>query len=154
MRASVRPCVRLSVRPSHKPFNIFFSNHTHIFLTLLACVQTNFEKFKFKMADLLPFLFAEIDKIFEFFFLKNQMCPGGAAQIFYVVQIYSLTPWHAFSQVSDYSNFKMADLSPFLSAQIDKIFDFFFFEQSNVPGRCCPNFLCCPNLFLNSVACL
>ena len=37
------------------------------------------------------------------------MCPVGAAQIFNFVQIYSFPHCHAYSQVSEHSNFKMAD---------------------------------------------
>ena len=51
-----------------------FSNLTHIFFTLLACVQTNFEKLKLKMADFSPFLLTEIEKIFDFMIFFKIKC--------------------------------------------------------------------------------
>ena len=74
------------------------------------------------MADLSPFLFVQIEKIFDFFFLKIQMCPEGAAQIFNFVQIYLLPPFHACNQVFKYSNSKWPTYNLFLFAQNDKIF--------------------------------
>ena len=62
------------------------------------------------------------------------MCPEGAAQIFHVVQIYSLSPCHAFSQVLEHSNFKMAGLSPFSLAQIDKYLNTENFKIQMCPG--------------------
>ena len=75
-----------------------FRGLKHLFLTSLACVQTNFGKLKFKMAGLSPLLAAHIDQ-----YLKNQICPGGSAHIFNFVQI-RLFP-HVFSQVSEHSNY-------------------------------------------------
>ena len=63
----VRPYVRdLSVRMNISNTNeYFFRYFTHAFITILPWILWSVVRIKFKMADLLPFLFAQIDKIFE-----------------------------------------------------------------------------------------
>ena len=63
----------------------------NLFLTSLQCLQHSLGIFEFQMADLSPFLFAQMKNISICF--RKIMCPGDSALIFNLVQIYSL-PWH------------------------------------------------------------
>ena len=55
---------------SPTPMNICFWYLTHAFTTIVPWILLNYVRIKFIMADLSPFLFAPIDKIFE-----NFVCP-------------------------------------------------------------------------------
>ena len=48
---------------------------THALTTILSWILCSFVRIQFKMADLLPFLFAQIDKLFE-----NVVCPDEYLQ--------------------------------------------------------------------------
>ena len=50
--------------------NIFFLYFTHAFITILTWILWSFILIKLKMANLSPFLFAQIDKMFENFVLR------------------------------------------------------------------------------------
>ena len=50
---------------SQTPMNIFSNYSTHALTTILPGILWSFIRIKFKMTDLLLFLFAQIDKIFE-----------------------------------------------------------------------------------------
>ena len=59
--------VRINISNTNKKN---FGYFTHAFITILPWILWSFVRINFKMADLLPFLFAQIDKIF-----KNFVCP-------------------------------------------------------------------------------
>ena len=77
------------------------------------------------MVDLLPFLFAQIDKIFENFVRPDEYLPTPMNIVFqyftHVCINYNppMNPVRSFI----WTKFKMVDLLPFLFAQIAKIFE-------------------------------
>ena len=63
------------VRPDEylpTPLNNVFQYFTHALPTILLWILWSFVRIKFKMVDLLPFLFAQIAKIFENFVLPDE----------------------------------------------------------------------------------
>ena len=135
---SFHPPVRVSVRrpsvfrPSEicpsgwispTPINLVFRYYTHAFITVLPWILWCFVRIKFKMDDLLPFLFAQIDKIFEKCCLFGWISPTPINIVYWYFT-------HAFTTILPYIlwsfvriKFKIADLLTFLFAQIDKIFE-------------------------------
>ena len=77
------------------------------------------------MADLLPFLFAQIDEIFENFVRPDEYLPNTNEYFFWYFThaFITILPWILWNFVG--IKFKMADLSLFLFAQIDKLFENF-----------------------------
>ena len=116
------------VRPDEylpTPMNIVFQYFTHALTTILLWILWSFFWIKFKMVDLLPFLFAQIAKIFENFVCPDEYIHYTNAYlfpIFYTCKIY-ICPMNPENFVR--IKFKMVDFSPFLFAQIDKIFENF-----------------------------
>ena len=105
--------------------NISYRYSTHTLTTILLWILCSFVRIKLKMADLSPFLFAQIDKIFLKFVHPDEYLPNTNDYFFPILYtciyyIFARIMWRFFR-----IKFKMADLSLFLFAQIDKIFENF-----------------------------
>ena len=92
------------------PMNILFRFFKHAFITILPWILWRLVWFKFKMADLSPFLFAQNDKIFENFVLPDIYLQYQWIFFSDTLHIYlfiTILPWILWSFVRII--FKMAD---------------------------------------------
>ena len=102
------------------PMNISSRFPTHALTTTLPWILWSVVRIKFKMADLLPFLFAQIDKIFE-----NVVRPDEYLQhqwIFFsdVLHMHLLQPSHESCEVSSGSNLKWPTYCHFCFLKLTK----------------------------------
>ena len=93
---------------------------THAYSTIFPWIMWSLVMIKFKMVDLLPLLFAQIDKIFENFDLLDEYLKQQWIFFMrYFTHAYStIFPWILWSLVM--IKFKMVDLLPLLFAQIEQ----------------------------------
>ena len=109
----------LSAWISPTPMSISSWYATCALTTINLWMLWSFVRIKFKIVDLLPFLFAQIDKIL--YVQRNIANTNDYFFRYYTHALTTILPWILWSFVRIIC--KMFDFSPFLFAQINKIFE-------------------------------
>ena len=113
----------------------------------MPCVQPSFGKLEFKIPDFTPEQFLGTSAIIRKVICIGEVLPKFSNKSVPYLRAMCLPKF----QTILIQNGRLNSIFVFSNWNI---FFIFFVFKSNVPGRCCPNFPCCPNLFLISVPCL